>query len=100
MLDILRATPTQTQTWNGTAWTHMVSPGAFTIDMYAVAVFGTQTSAIKSGGLPPGTNTTPNMQSADEWNGSTWTATTSKSVANGVRKWNRNCSVRTSFWGI
>ena len=74
-------TPTQTQTWNGTAWT-MVSPGAFTIDMYAVAVFGTQTSAIKSGGLPPGTNTTPNMQSADEWDGSTWTATTSKSVAN------------------
>ena len=73
------ATPTQTQTWNGTSWTH-ISPGAFTIDMYAVAVFGTQSSAVRSGGLPPGTDTSPNLKSADEWDGSTWTATTSKNV--------------------
>jgi hypothetical protein len=52
----------------------------FNTNMYAVAAFGTQTAAIKCGGLPPTTDTEANMTSAESYDGSTWTSVASRNV--------------------
>jgi len=69
------ASPTQTATYDGTSWSQ-VSPGAFAQDSYGSAIWGTAASCLKAGGLPPSMTLT-----CDAWNGTTWSASTSKSVA-------------------
>jgi hypothetical protein len=92
------ATPTQTCTWNGTSWTQ-VSPGAFSVDMYNVNMFGTTSSALRCSGLPPTTDTTPNLKSVDEWDGSTWTATTSKTYGGAAGNGTGTTTLGLSFGG-
>jgi len=62
-------TPTQTETWDGTSWT---TNGALAVNTYSNGAFGTSTAALAVGGLPPGTDTSANMRSAQFWNGNSW----------------------------
>jgi len=68
----------QVQSYNGSAWTSL--PATYPVSAYSICSFGSQTSAVASGGY----NGTAWIATSNTWNGTSWTSSPSMANAKGA----------------